>query len=210
MNERALRNWGIVGAAGALGVAALVAVQGDRAGAPPGSLQPPLAVENGAPSPVMAGPPSKTPVAPPNPGAPAAPDKAGGTGQKGAAPKTPAAEIAADIGEAINPNLEFIIRFSGDHPLARAQAQYQAGDRDGALAAARAAVANTRALRGLCFEKFTLGGSETVLAVCDRLPSTRVRTESDRWARRLRALDDVDYVDPNVILENENPVRAPR
>lgn len=206
MNEKALRNWGVAGAAGALGVAALVAVQGDRAASPQDAAVPP-AIE--ARSPAEVGPPSKTPIAPATPAAPA-PSAAQPGAPKGATAKGPVAEIAADLGEAVNPNLEFIIRFSGQHPLAKAQAQYQSGDLAGAEAAAKTAVAQNRALRGLCFEKFTLGGSETVLAVCNRISATRVRAESDRWARRLRALDDVDYVDPNVILENENPVRAPR
>jgi hypothetical protein len=224
MDDRTMRNWGVAATAGALGIAVLVAAQSER----PASQTAPVAgagaqfvlpddpaAPGGSVSP-------NAPVAPVNKaGAPAAPKptdakpKDSKPGQEGAAPAKPQpvavlpADASEDIGEAINPNLEFIVRFQGQSGLAKAQAQFAAGDRQGAVAAARAAVAAAPALRGLCFSKFTLG-AEMVLAHCQAVPPTQLKLVSERWTRRLNAMGDVDYADANVILKNENPIRAPR
>jgi hypothetical protein len=216
-DERTMANWGVAAAAGAIGVAVLVAMQGAPPAGPPAS---PAAInapaDSGAPDDRanVPNPVDPNPVAP-NAGAkdqtPSPAPQASAKPGSGAAPaKAASVEIAADsIGEAINPNLEFIVRFEGSGALARAQAMFAAGDRAGAEAAAKQAVAAAPNLRGLCFSKFTLG-AETVLAHCQRLGGAQVKATSDRWTRRLRAMPDVDYADPNVILKNENPVRAPQ
>jgi hypothetical protein len=217
-DERTMANWGVAAAAGAIGVAALVAFQGER---------PPSAPPMGAPIEVIAPNGASDPAAPADPASPASPPGTGpapvtsttnppaklpaiSTPPKPVAAPPPSVQIAADgVGEAINPNLEFIVRFDGATALARAQSLYAAGDRAGAEAAAKQALAATPSLRGLCFSKFTLG-AETVLAHCQRVSTAQMKTVSDRWTRRLRAMPDVDYADPNVILKNENPVRAPQ
>lgn len=209
MNETAMRNWGVAAAAGALGIATLVALQGEPkpSGAP---SQPPASVTG----PVTPGATttgdekSINPIsndaantlAPPNP----ASGKTGGNDPAKATGKPTVTTEAADIGEAINPNLEFIVRFGSQSAFGKAQTQYQAGDLSGAQQAARQALASTPSLTGLCLQRFTIGG-EIVLAHCARVPQTQIKVVSDRWARRLRNLRDVEYADPNVILQTEKP-----
>jgi type IV secretory pathway VirB10-like protein len=207
-DERTMRNWGVAAAAGAIGVAALVALQGEPQTTTPTAPAPPIIAapadpptqdqptpDGAAPQPQP--PPQQAIRVPPTPPADA-------KSPPGA--KAPPVETAADsIGQAVNPNLEFIVRFDGPHPLARAQALYAAGQHAIAEADARRAVAATPALRGLCFSKFTLG-AETVLVACQRVSGAQLKAVSDRWTRRLRAMPGVDYADPNVILVNENPV----
>lgn len=190
MDDKTSRRWGAGVAAGAVGIAALVALSGEP--------KPPRAGE----TPTVEAP-STAPAPQPSPDV--------GTDTPSVPPRGPAVTVESTDGtpnaDALNPNLEFIVKFEGAHPLARAQAQYAAGDADAAEASARAAMANASALKGLCFSKFTLG-AETVLAHCARVPNSQLKAVSDRWTRRLRTMRNVDYADPNVILQNENPVRS--
>jgi hypothetical protein len=113
----------------------------------------------------------------------------------GPAPPSPAprAAPAADTAHAA-----FIVRFKSDHPLGKAQALAAQGKAGAAKAAAERAL-NAPDLKGLCFERFTLGGAETVLRPCGGGP----RSTPEAWLARLRAMPGVDYADANVTLDAE-------
>jgi hypothetical protein len=118
-----------------------------------------------------------------------------------AIPQAP--QKATPVDDALrNPNLEFIVRFDDRHPLSRAQALFLQGKRADAEGAAREILARRGEFAGLCFSRFTLG-AEIVLAHCARVPRGQVQRTSDRWVRKLRAMQGVQYVDPNVIVQPE-------
>jgi hypothetical protein len=97
----------------------------------------------------------------------------------------------------------FIVRFKESHPLGAAQALAAAGRQEKAAAAAKAALASAPDLQGLCFERFTMGGVETVLRLCT-LPDGAARTAaSASWLAQLRASDQVEYADANVTVDAE-------
>lgn len=193
--------WGAAAAIGALGVAALVALQGETPPSQPKATAP------------VASPLSPT-VNQPG-GAPGSdPSTPNGQSERSieksaASPKVAVDTASAGDDDAANPNLEFIVRFRSG-PLAEAQAMFTAGDQGGAEAAARKAIEARTNLRGLCFSRFTLGGAEMVLSHCARVPDTQKKAVSQRWDRRLNAMPDVDYADPNFEVRNDNPVRPPR
>jgi hypothetical protein len=201
--------WGAAAAIGALGVAGLVALQGEpgaqnQAPNPPSAVTAPLQSNAGASA-------VQTPGAPAN-ASPITPAPQAGSAPKPDAGKSggpPVAIAGIDDDGVSNPNLEFIVRFRSG-PLSEAQALFAAGDASGAEAAARRAIEARANLRGLCFARFTLGGAEIVLAHCARVPDTQKKTVSQRWDRRLNAMSDVDYADPNLEVKNDNPVRPPR
>lgn len=95
--------------------------------------------------------------------------------------------------------LGFVVRFEPPHPLAEAQALEAAGRCAEAAALARATVATRSDLAGLCFDRFTLGGTEIVLAACE--PPHNVDLFQEAWLERLRAMDGVAYADPNATAE---------
>ena len=100
----------------------------------------------------------------------------------------------------------FIVRFRGDGPIARAQALAARGQLAPAERQVRAQLARQRGFRGLCFDRFTVGGAEIVLRSCDEVaPSTRAAYQT-RWLARLNAMRSVEYADANAAVTLE---RAP-
>jgi hypothetical protein len=112
---------------------------------------------------------------------------------RGAAPAAPSqAEASADA-------LGFVVRFEPPHPLAEAQALEAAGRCAEAEELARRTITARPELAGLCFERFTLGGAETVLTTC--AASADGELSQEMWLERLRAMDGVAYADPNLSAE---------
>ena len=93
----------------------------------------------------------------------------------------------------------FLVRFQGSGPLGRAQRLAEQGEEAEARAAAEAALASDGSLRGLCFHRFTVGGAEMVLRVCDGVTEADRAQTSAEWLARLRDMDAVAYADMNAV-----------
>ena len=172
MDDKTLRNAGIALGGGALAVAVAIASMSG------GGLKP-------------------TPF--PSPPEAAAPTISGPSGDVSAAPSapTPAVEPAAAVPPPEDLTTTFIVRFKAAHPLGKAQALAAKGRLTAAAAAAKKALA-AGDMKGLCFERFTLGGAETVLRLC---PDTQ--TSAKAWLTKLRTSPDVEYADANVTVDVE-------
>jgi hypothetical protein len=118
-----------------------------------------------------------------------------------AAPLPPAAE--PERAEAPQPAatqadlVSFIVAFRGAGPLARAQALAAQGRETQARAVAQRGLAEQRDLRGLCFDRFTLGGAEIVLRSCNAVAASERASFSAGWLARLRDMPTVAYADLN-------------
>lgn len=119
-------------------------------------------------------------------------------GADGPPSRAPIASTAAADDRA---TIKLLVRFAPSHPLGQAAALAARGDTGAAETAARRALRTRPELAGLCFDDFTLGGAEIVLAPCEAAPARRADAIGRRWARYLRGLDGVTYVDQNVILK---------
>jgi hypothetical protein len=108
-------------------------------------------------------------------------------------PSGPSATLASEQA------LGFVVRFEPPHPLAEAQALEAAGRCAEAAALARATLATRSELGGLCFDRFTLGGTEIVLGACE--PPQDIELFQRAWLERLRAMDGVAYADPNATAQ---------
>lgn len=172
-----VRNWGLaIGAAALAGALAVATMTGDpQAPAPP------------ALAPQVAGPlPSAPAAAAPPAGEPAPtfdPASAEGPPAHGDAP------------------LSFLVRFEGSGPMGRAQTMAGEGRDSEARRAAQAALARQAALRGLCFDRFTIGGAEMVLYICEPVPASSRAQTSALWLARLRDISTVAYAEPNAVAE---------
>lgn len=186
MQSQVLRNAGIaVGAAALAGALALATMNGEPQ-APPAETS----------GPEKAGP---LPVAPPVAEAPAStdadipPPDEFETASAQAPPPAPPPAMAQ--------NVSFIVRFQGNGPLGRAQALAGQGREADARRTAEAALASQRSLRGLCLDRFTVGGAEMVLRLCTALPAGEQASARDRWLTRLRAIPAVAYAENNAIAD---------
>lgn len=118
----------------------------------------------------------------------------------------PAAGGEETGGQAGEGNVSFLVRFRGEGPIARAQAQAARGDQAGARRTIEQALARQSAFRGLCFDRFTVGAAEIVLRACAPVPATERERLTARWLARLRRLASVEYADINA---NAAPSRTP-
>jgi hypothetical protein len=100
----------------------------------------------------------------------------------------------------------FIVRFRGPGPIARAQARAGRGDVAQAQRQLELQLQRQRAFTGLCFDRFTIGGAETVLRTCDAVAANERPAVQQRWGARLRAMRAVEYVDVNATVTQD---RAP-
>lgn len=132
----------------------------------------------------------------------------------GPAPAAPSAETPAQEGEPLfetagadaappPSDVSFVVRFDATHDLGRAQALAAQGRDAEARRRAEAALRSRADLRGLCFDRFTLGGAEIVLRPCAGAPSASQQT----WLLRLRGMPGVDYADAN--LQAQPDARTP-
>lgn len=97
----------------------------------------------------------------------------------------------------------FIVRFIPSHLLGRAQWLQGAGRHEEAERLVGVALRNDEALRGLCFERFTLGGAEIVLNVCAPSPWEEPLVTQRRWLAQLGATPSVAYVERNLVAQRE-------
>lgn len=188
------RTLGLIAAGGALALAIGVAVFGEDPRPAPAPADPPSAV---AP---------ETPATPADPQASPAFGVAMADGPPQPAPPQTRAPEKTKAAAPENPDLEFLVRFDDRHPMSRAQALYLQGKHDEAETEARAILPLRPELKGLCFQRFTLG-AELVLSMCPPAPAAQAQAASDRWVRKLRRIRGVQYVDANVVAQPEGGAR---
>lgn len=116
----------------------------------------------------------------------------------------PVAQMAQAPGRA--EPVGFIVRFRGSGPIARAQALAARGETAAAQRQVEIQLRRQSAFSGLCFDRFTVGGAETVLRTCQAVAANERAAVQQRWGGRLRAMRAVEYVDVNATV---TPERAP-
>jgi hypothetical protein len=127
-------------------------------------------------------------------------------------PEAPPASALEDIyhiaqaAPAVAAPVGFIVRFRGDGPIARAQALAARGQMARAQRQVEVQLARQSAFRGLCFDRFTVGGAEIVLLSCAEVPASARAAFQTGWLARLNAMRAVDYADANAAV---SPERAP-
>jgi hypothetical protein len=99
----------------------------------------------------------------------------------------------------------FVVHFADNHPLGRAQDLYASGRAAEAMRAAEASVRARRDLRGLCFDRFAVGG-DVVLIACGGVDDEAAFRA--RWLAAFDAMNGVEYADANAVGVPEAP-RAP-
>ncbi len=122
------------------------------------------------------------------------------------APAPASAQPPPELAQAQSGHVAFVVRFRGDGPIARAQVLAARGDEARAARQVEAQLQRQRALSGLCFDRFTLGGAEIVLRSCEPVPPSARQAYATRWLARLDAMRAVDYVDANA---EASPQAAP-
>jgi hypothetical protein len=110
--------------------------------------------------------------------------------------------------EAAAVRVSFIVNFRSSHDLGRAQGLQNAGRFDEAAQLVAATLRDDAALRGLCFERFTLGGAELVLNVCAPSSLEESFETQRRWLEQLEGTPGVDYVERNLVAQHEDAPRA--
>jgi hypothetical protein len=93
--------------------------------------------------------------------------------------------------------IAFIVRFRGSGPIARAQARAARGDTALAQRQLELQLRRQPSFSGLCFDRFTLGGAETVLRTCASIVASERAAVQRSWLTRLRAMRAVEYADVN-------------
>lgn len=91
----------------------------------------------------------------------------------------------------------FLVRFRGNGPIARAQAQATRGDTSTAQRTIEAQLRRQNSFAGLCFDRFTVGAAEVVLRTCDAIAASERAAVQARWLQRLQAMRAVAYADAN-------------
>lgn len=97
--------------------------------------------------------------------------------------------------------MSYLVNFRPSHALGRAQALQSAGRYDEAELLAAGTLRDDASLRGLCFERFTVGGAEVVLKVCAPSPWEERSVTQDRWLEQLGLTPGVAYVERNLIAQ---------
>lgn len=105
--------------------------------------------------------------------------------------------------EAIAQPMSFIVNFRPSHALGRAQFLQSAGRHDEAERLVEGTFQDDAALRGLCFDRFTLSGAEIVLNVCAPSPWETPQITQRRWLEQLGATPGVAYVERNLVVQRE-------
>lgn len=93
--------------------------------------------------------------------------------------------------------IAFVIRFRGAGPIARAQAAAGRGQTASAQSQIETQLRRQNDFNGLCFDRFTVGGSEVVLRTCAAIVPSEREAVQQRWLERLRAMRAVEYADIN-------------
>ena len=102
----------------------------------------------------------------------------------------------------------FIVSFRPSHALGQAQALQGAGRYDEAARLVAVALRDDAALRGFCFERFTLGGAEIVLSVCAPSPLDDPLITQRRWLEQLGATPGVAYAELNLVTQREYAIES--
>jgi hypothetical protein len=97
----------------------------------------------------------------------------------------------------------FLVRFQGSGPIARAQARAARGQTASAGAQVSPQLARQVSLRGLCFDRFTVGAAEIVLRSCEPVAASERAAYQQQWVARLQGMRAVDYVDANATVSPE-------
>lgn len=100
----------------------------------------------------------------------------------------------------------FIVRFRGAGPIARAQADAARGHVAQAQRQVEFQLERQTSFRGLCFDRFTVGGSEIVLKTCEAVAASERAGVQQSWGARLQGMRAVEYVDANATVTQQ---RAP-
>jgi hypothetical protein len=98
-------------------------------------------------------------------------------------------------------SMSYLVNFRPSHALGRAQALQNAGRHDEAQLLVAATLRDDASLRGLCFERFTVGGAEIVLNVCAPSPWEEPAVTQRRWLEQLGLTPGVAYVERNLVAQ---------
>jgi len=112
-------------------------------------------------------------------------------------------------GPAAPARASFVVSFRPSHALGRAQSLQSAGRYDEAERLVGETLRDDAALRGLCFDRFTLGGTEIVLNACAPSPWDDQLIVQRRWLEQLGATPGVAYADLNLAAQSDHAVAAP-
>lgn len=114
------------------------------------------------------------------------------------------AEIAT-LAQAPSPprSISFIVNFRVSHALGRAQVLQATGRLEEAAQLVAVGMREDTAFRGLCFDRFTLGGAEIVLSVCAPSPWEEHLVTQRRWFEQIGATPGVAYVERNFVAQPE-------
>ena len=190
----ALRRFGLVaGGGGILGAIAIALITSQQPAPAPSDTAPgpaaivapadpalPPAIESPAKEEPTARPQSASPPSGPQADNPAAPPAAARPGRAPAF--CPQGEDRPVI----------LVAFERSHPMHEAQRLYADGRRDEARALAARLLAERRELRGLCLERFSIGGAEIHVGA----PSAATVTQ---WVERLSEMDGVERAEAELI-----------
>jgi hypothetical protein len=111
------------------------------------------------------------------------------------------AEVAPRAPGASSEPMSYLVSFRPSHALGRAQALQNAGRYDEAQLLVAATLRDDASLRGLCFERFTVGGAEIVLDVCAPSPWEERAVTQRRWLEQLGVTPGVAYVERNLVAQ---------
>lgn len=95
--------------------------------------------------------------------------------------------------------VQFLVRFQGGGPIARAQAQAERGRTAPAQAVIEAQLVRQSDFAGLCFDRFTSGAAEVVLRSCAPVAGAEQADYAGTWLARLRGMRAVVYADVNAV-----------
>jgi hypothetical protein len=122
-----------------------------------------------------------------------------------AAPPTTASPEDASVGlqapAIISAPMSYLVNFRPSHALGRAQAMQRAGRYAEAELLVGTTLRDDQSLRGLCFERFTVGGAEIVLNVCSPSPWEERSITQRRWLEQLGVTPGVAYVERNLVAQ---------
>jgi len=104
---------------------------------------------------------------------------------------------AFEVAQAQAEPVAFLVRFRGEGPIARSQAQATRGQTGAAQREIEVQLRRQSAFAGLCFDRFTLGAAEVVLRTCDAIAASERVAVQARWLQRLQAMRAVAYADAN-------------
>lgn len=96
--------------------------------------------------------------------------------------------------------VEFVVRFRGRGPIARAQAMAARGRESAAARRIVAELDRQRSFNGLCFDRFTVAAAEVVLKSCADVPAAERAAVQTRWLSTLNAMRSVEYANSSAAM----------